>query len=69
MKPSGKPPVVTCPICGAAVQWTAENRWKPFCSQRCKLIDLGQWAAEKYRVPVVRRPEEGGAPDEDERPQ
>ncbi|OZA10556.1 MAG: DNA gyrase inhibitor YacG [Hydrogenophilales bacterium 17-62-8] len=45
-------PVVHCPTCDASVNWTAENRWKPFCSERCKLIDLGQWAAEKYRVPA-----------------
>ncbi|MCD6705506.1 MAG: DNA gyrase inhibitor YacG [Thiobacillus sp.] len=52
MKPAAKLPVVSCPICGAAVKWTAENRWKPICSERCKMIDLGQWAAEKYRVPA-----------------
>ena len=69
MKPATKPPVVSCPICGAAVVWTSENRWRPFCSERCKLIDLGQWATEKYRVPVVPEPEENGAPDEDGRPQ
>ena len=69
MKPAAKPPVVSCPICGAAVKWTAENRWKPFCSERCKLIDLGQWATEKYRVPVEPKLDEGEAPDEDERPQ
>jgi endogenous inhibitor of DNA gyrase (YacG/DUF329 family) len=51
------------------VKWTAENRWKPFCSERCKLIDLGQWATEKYRVPVVPGPDEKEAPDEDGRPQ
>lgn len=55
MKSAAKPPVVSCPICGAAVAWTAENRWRPFCSERCKLIDLGQWATEKYRVPVVEQ--------------
>lgn len=60
MKTPAKPPVVACPTCGAAVQWTAENRWKPFCSERCKLIDLGQWATEKYRVPAEEQePEEG----------
>lgn len=48
---AAKPPVVSCPICGAAVAWTAENRWKPFCSERCKLIDLGGWFEERYRVP------------------
>jgi len=50
------------------VKWTAENRWKPFCSERCKLIDLGQWATEKYRVPVESAPDEKEMPDEDERP-
>ena len=30
-----------------------ENTWRPFCSERCKITDLGAWAAEKYRVPVV----------------
>jgi hypothetical protein len=53
-----KPPVVTCPTCKVAVSWTAENRWKPFCSERCKLIDLGQWANEKYRVPAEAQPSE-----------
>jgi uncharacterized protein len=69
VKPAAKTPVVSCPICGAPVKWTAENRWKPFCSERCKLIDLGQWATEKYRVPVVPGPDEKEAPDEDGRPQ
>ena len=54
--------VVACPICGAAVSWTADNRWKPFCSERCKLIDLGQWATEKYRVPAVEQEPEDESP-------
>lgn len=49
--------VVPCPRCGAPVPWTAESRWRPFCSERCKLIDLAAWAAERYRVP-------GAAPQE-----
>ncbi|MBW8329902.1 MAG: DNA gyrase inhibitor YacG [Thiobacillus sp.] len=69
MKPAAKLPVVSCPICGEAVSWTAENRWKPFCSERCKLIDLGQWATERYRVPVVPGPEDSETPDEDGRSQ
>ena len=44
--------VVACPQCGSPVPWTAESKWKPFCSERCKLIDLGEWAAESYRVEV-----------------
>lgn len=43
---------VNCPRCGAQVKWSAENRYRPFCSERCKLIDLGDWAMERYRVPV-----------------
>ena len=62
MKSSAKTVVVACPICGAAVNWTAENRWKPFCSERCKLIDLGQWATEKYRVPAVEQEPEDESP-------
>jgi len=33
------------------VAWRPENRYRPFCSERCKLFDLGDWAMEKYRVP------------------
>jgi endogenous inhibitor of DNA gyrase (YacG/DUF329 family) len=43
---------VSCPRCGAQVAWSPENRYRPFCSERCKLIDLGDWAMEKYRVRV-----------------
>lgn len=43
---------VRCPTCAKSVAWAPENHWKPFCSERCKLIDLGEWATEKYRVPV-----------------
>jgi endogenous inhibitor of DNA gyrase (YacG/DUF329 family) len=35
------------------VLWTADTVWRPFCSERCKLIDLGAWATERYRVPVA----------------
>ncbi len=59
------PAVVSCPTCGAAVNWTVENRWKPFCSERCKLIDLGQWAAETYRLPAEPLPEGKTEPDDD----
>jgi endogenous inhibitor of DNA gyrase (YacG/DUF329 family) len=44
---------VTCPGCGKSVPWVPANVWRPFCSERCRLIDLGAWAAERYRVPVV----------------
>jgi endogenous inhibitor of DNA gyrase (YacG/DUF329 family) len=44
---------VICPRCGNTVEWSPQNRWRPFCSERCRLIDLGAWATERYRVPVV----------------
>lgn len=52
------PRTVRCPTCGAAVDWTPAAKWRPFCSERCKTIDLGAWANESYRVPVVEMDEE-----------
>lgn len=49
--------VVDCPACGRKTPFTAANRWRPFCSQRCKNLDLGAWAAERYRIAGER--EEG----------
>ncbi|WP_139172866.1 DNA gyrase inhibitor YacG [Marinobacter sp. AC-23] len=43
---------VECPTCKKSVEWTDTNTWRPFCSERCKLIDLGAWANEEYRVPA-----------------
>ncbi|MCH4247833.1 MAG: DNA gyrase inhibitor YacG [Acinetobacter populi] len=40
-----------CPRCGKPSQWT-DNPFRPFCSERCKMIDLGAWANEEYRVPT-----------------
>ena len=45
-----KPPVVNCPQCGKEMVWDTGNRFRPFCSERCKLVDLGKWANEEYRV-------------------
>jgi len=45
--------VVPCPTCRAPVRWQAASRYRPFCSERCKLVDLGQWADESYRVAAV----------------
>jgi len=42
---------VPCPTCGAPTAFSPANPWRPFCSERCRLIDLGQWATERYRVP------------------
>ncbi|MCC7058836.1 MAG: DNA gyrase inhibitor YacG [Burkholderiaceae bacterium] len=41
---------VDCPACGRKAAFEPSNRWRPFCSQRCKTLDLGAWAAERYRI-------------------
>lgn len=41
-----------CPICDAAVKKRHENPNFPFCTSRCKMIDLGKWVNEEYRIPV-----------------
>ncbi len=43
-------PVVTCPHCKKMSHWDAKNPYRPFCCERCKMIDLGKWANEEYRV-------------------
>ena len=62
--------IVRCPTCSRAVEWTEASRWRPFCSERCKLIDLGAWAAEQHVIPgEVVETEDGvkpGAHDRDD---
>ena len=60
-----KPPVVACPQCGKEVVWSSESKYRPFCSERCKMIDLGQWADESYRIPEDEsQPDQSGEPSE-----
>ena len=42
---------VACPTCGKRVAWNAQAKWRPFCSERCRLIDLGEWLSEERRIP------------------
>ena len=56
------PRTVACPQCGAPVVWAPTAKFRPFCSERCKLIDLGAWASESYRIPLAEeRPSEAPA--------
>lgn len=41
---------VDCPACNRATEFSPANPWRPFCSERCKKIDLGAWASEQYRI-------------------
>lgn len=58
-RPSATRPPVNCPQCGEPVAWSEENRFRPFCSQRCRTLDLGAWASESYRVPEPPAPVAG----------
>lgn len=42
---------VRCPTCGGPSLYTAANRYRPFCGERCKQVDLGAWASERFTVP------------------
>jgi len=44
------PPIVACPRCGVHTEWHG-NSWRPFCSERCKMIDLGSWLDEQHAIP------------------
>jgi len=41
---------VSCPTCSTPVTWNSLSLFKPFCCERCKLIDLGDWASEKHAI-------------------
>jgi endogenous inhibitor of DNA gyrase (YacG/DUF329 family) len=47
---SDKPRIVPCPSCGGDSIFAPSNRWRPFCSARCREHDLGAWASESFRV-------------------
>ena len=53
-----------CPQCGKALEYSLDNPSRPFCSSRCKLIDLGAWAEERYAIggPTVLSEESGSEP-------
>ncbi len=55
--------VVSCPNCAKPVVWEPQSRFRPFCCARCKLIDMGQWASEQYRV-ADQASKDAAEPDE-----
>ena len=44
--------VAPCPRCGQPASLASPNTWRPFCSERCKMIDLGKWASEAFSIPA-----------------
>ncbi len=51
MAESQRPLTVKCPQCNRPVLWTSDYPYRPFCCERCKLIDLGEWAMEEKIIP------------------
>lgn len=56
--PARTPPRVPCPTCGQRVAYSPDNPWRPFCSERCRSVDLGAWASERYRVQARPDPDD-----------
>lgn len=48
---------VDCPTCSKTVEWLESSKFRPFCSDRCKQIDLGAWADESYAIPSEAKDE------------
>jgi uncharacterized protein len=58
---------VQCPTCERPVEWSDKSPWRPFCSERCKLMDLGAWAAQRHSIPgeTIETQEKPKTEDED----
>jgi endogenous inhibitor of DNA gyrase (YacG/DUF329 family) len=54
---------VKCPTCGRTMEWSQDNPYRPFCSERCKLIDLGAWLSEQRGIPGDAPPPDEESPD------
>lgn len=52
---------VNCPICSKSVPWSAESQYRPFCSKKCQLIDLGEWASEERKIETRETPAGGSS--------
>lgn len=62
--PPVEPKLVSCPTCGGDSVYGPSNPFRPFCSERCKNIDLGAWASEDFRMPTTGLPEDQRTDDE-----
>ena len=50
--------LIPCPTCKKLTEFSPSNKFRPFCSERCQMIDLGDWANETHRIPDVSPPKE-----------
>ncbi|WP_090141651.1 DNA gyrase inhibitor YacG [Limnohabitans sp. DM1] len=53
-----QPRQVRCPACGGKSLYSSTNPYRPFCSARCKGVDLGAWASEEFKLPDNTPPDE-----------
>jgi endogenous inhibitor of DNA gyrase (YacG/DUF329 family) len=61
---------LSCPSCKHAIAWSDEYPFRPFCSERCRLIDLGAWLSEQHAIPGKETEfEEDGAPSREAPPE
>jgi len=56
--PTEKVRIVRCPACGGDSIYSSTNTYRPFCSERCKNMDLGAWASESFRLPTEAPPDD-----------
>ena len=57
--------IVSCPTCQKENRYHMDNPFRPFCSERCRLIDLGEWADERHRIPGQAIPPDYNDPEVD----
>jgi endogenous inhibitor of DNA gyrase (YacG/DUF329 family) len=57
---------VKCPTCEREIEWSEEFPFRPFCSERCRLIDLGAWLTEQHAIPDDAPPTPGDADESGE---
>ena len=61
------PPIVKCPTCRREIDWSS-SEFRPFCSDRCRLIDLGAWLSETHAIPGDAPENEDSGPADSEPP-
>lgn len=63
-----RPRLIRCPACGSESRYSSGNPSRPFCSERCRGLDFGDWAAENYRLPAKPASEDGDPADSTNEP-
>ena len=59
------PAIIKCPTCGRPLEWSEGSPFRPFCSERCRLIDLGAWLSEERGIAAETIANEAAPPDRD----